>query len=77
MEFDFSPSEEQFRAELRQLLAQHLPSDWSNRSLAQAPDAEERRALAQTISKQLADRKWLAMAWPKEHGGLDSRTSSS
>ncbi|MBX7111140.1 MAG: acyl-CoA dehydrogenase family protein [Dehalococcoidia bacterium] len=70
MDFDFSPSEEQFRAELRQLLHAQLPSDWSTRSLAQAPDAEERRALARTISKQLADRKWLAMAWPKEHGGL-------
>lgn len=72
MEFDFSPSEEQFRAELRQLLRQQLPSDWSTRSLAQPADAEERRALARAISKQLADRKWLAMAWPKEFGGLDA-----
>jgi alkylation response protein AidB-like acyl-CoA dehydrogenase len=72
MEFDFSPSEEQFRAELRQLLSSRLPSDWSTRSLAQPADAEERRALARTISKELADRKWLAMAWPKEFGGLDA-----
>ena len=72
MDFDFSPAEERFRAELRQLLKQQLPSDWSTRSLAQAPDGEERRALAKTISKQLADRKWLAAAWPKEYGGLDA-----
>src|SRR5690242_3115778 len=72
MEFEFSPAEEQFRVELRRLLAERLPSDWSTRSLAQPADAEEREALARVISKELATRKWLAMAWPSEHGGLDA-----
>ena len=54
MDFDFSPTEERFRAELRQLLAQQLPSDWSSRSLSQAPDAEDTKAVLARMEAQIA-----------------------
>jgi len=72
MDFDFTPDEERFRAELRELLTSQLPGDWARRGLAEPIDSEERHALADVISKQLADRKWLTMAWPEKFGGLDA-----
>ncbi|MXW35491.1 MAG: hypothetical protein F4X26_12255 [Chloroflexi bacterium] len=72
MDFEFTPDEERFREELHQLLLTHLPGDWAKRGLAEPIDSEERHALADLISKQLADRKWLTMAWPEKFGGLDA-----
>ena len=70
MDFAFSPEEARFREDLRALLADLLPADWSSRSLAEPVDSEERAALAERVSRALAERKWLTMAWPEEHGGL-------
>ena len=70
MDFAFTPEEERFREELRDLLRSQLPPDWDSRGLAVPLDSAERHALADAISKQLAERRWLAMAWPEEHGGL-------
>ncbi len=72
MDFEFTPDEERFRDELHQLLLSNLPGDWAKRGLAEPIDSEERHALADVISKQLADRKWLTMAWPEKFGGLDA-----
>ena len=72
MDFAFTPEEERFREELRTLLRSQLPSDWAKRGLAEPIDSEERYALADVITKQLAERKWLTMAWPEQHGGLDA-----
>lgn len=70
MDFAFTANEEQFREELRQFLSANLPSDWDTRSFLLDVDSEERLALAADIRKQLGDRHWLALAWPKEYGGL-------
>ncbi len=72
MDFAFTPEEERFREELHQLLLTHLPGDWAKRGLAEPIDSEERHALADLLSKQLAERKWLTMAWPEKFGGLDA-----
>ena len=72
MDFAFTPDEERFREELHQLLLTNLPGDWAKRGLAEPIDSEERHALADLISKQLAERKWLTMAWPEKFGGLDA-----
>ncbi|MEE2875758.1 MAG: acyl-CoA dehydrogenase family protein [Chloroflexota bacterium] len=71
MDFSFSPEEESFRTEIRSFLDNHLPSDWNNRDTIGAEGAED-GSLARTITKGLADKKWLAMAWSKENGGLDA-----
>ena len=72
MDFEFTPDEERFREELHQLLLSNLPGDWAKRGIAEPIDSEERHALADVISKQLADRKWLTMTWPEKFGGLDA-----
>ncbi|MDE2696223.1 MAG: acyl-CoA dehydrogenase family protein [Chloroflexota bacterium] len=72
MDFAFTPEEERFRDELHQLLLTNLPGDWAKRGLAEPIDSEERHALADLLSKQLAERKWLTMAWPEKFGGLDA-----
>ena len=72
MDFRYSPDEEAFRSELLEFLHTELPADW------EGPDAfgeEERQEQAawefrRQFTRKLADRGWLAMAWPKEYGGL-------
>jgi 3-oxocholest-4-en-26-oyl-CoA dehydrogenase alpha subunit len=72
MDFSFSPAEERFREELRRVLAGELPGDWSLRAFTGDVDPDEREELAQRMTRALADRRWLAMAWPERWGGLDA-----
>jgi alkylation response protein AidB-like acyl-CoA dehydrogenase len=72
MDFAFTPEEERFREELRGFLAQQLPADWSDRSFLLHADSEERDEIARRVTKALAERQWLAMAWPEQYGGLDA-----
>ena len=72
MDFQFTAGEEQFRNEIRDFLKQQLPEDWADRSFVGDVDQQERDELSRFVTKQLAERDWLAMAWPKEYGGLDA-----
>ena len=72
MDWKFTPEEEAFRAEMRAFLAEALPADWKDASFTLPADAEEREALAASVTRRLAEKSWLAMAWPKENGGLDA-----
>jgi alkylation response protein AidB-like acyl-CoA dehydrogenase len=72
MDWKFTPEEEAFRTEMRAFLADALPADWKDSSFTLPADAEERGALADSVTRKLADKDWLAMAWPKENGGLDA-----
>ncbi|MDP2328583.1 MAG: acyl-CoA dehydrogenase family protein [Dehalococcoidia bacterium] len=72
MDFSFTPEEERFREELRAFLAGQLPPDWADREFVGEIRPEERAELARFMNRALADKKWLAMAWPKEYGGLAS-----
>ena len=67
MDFQFSDEEEKFREEVREFLRQELPADWDGGAYGEGGGAEE---VGPRITKKLAERKWLAMAWPKEYGGL-------
>ncbi len=67
MDFTFSDEEEKFRDEVREFLRQELPADWDGGAYGEGSGAEE---VGPRITKKLAERKWLAMAWPKEYGGL-------
>jgi alkylation response protein AidB-like acyl-CoA dehydrogenase len=58
MDFSFSPEEESFRTEIRSFLDNHLPNDWSDRDTI-GDDGAEDGSLARTITKGLADKKWL------------------
>ena len=66
MEFRFDPPEEAFRQEVRAFLKEDLPSDEAEE------DSEEQWQSSRRFIKKLAARKWLAMAWPVEYGGLSA-----
>jgi alkylation response protein AidB-like acyl-CoA dehydrogenase len=69
MEFRFTPEEERFRSEIREFLRRELPADWSSvGALGEA--GEEHWEFLRSFQKKLAQRKWLTLGWPEEHGGL-------
>ena len=73
MEFRFSPEDEAFRQEVRAFLQQELPKDWdASTDYGLEEDSEAYWELARRFTEKLAERKWLAMAWPKEYGGLNA-----
>jgi alkylation response protein AidB-like acyl-CoA dehydrogenase len=56
MDFDFTPEDEAFRAEVRKFLKQQLPKKQSFEALAE-------------WQKQVRAKGWVGFAWPKEVGG--------
>ena len=65
MDFEFNVEEERFREELRAFLDATLPDWWRGMFV------DDPRAIPFTreLCRQLADRGWLTLAWPPEHGG--------
>lgn len=70
MDFTFTPDEERFREDLKAFLAGQLPEDWDFRDFVGEVDKEERAELARFVNRGLAERRWLALPWKEEHGGL-------
>jgi alkylation response protein AidB-like acyl-CoA dehydrogenase len=67
MDFDFTPDEEAFRAELRAFLDEELPSWWKTVFV----DDERAMPFTREFCHKLAERGWLTLSWPEEHGGAD------
>ena len=67
MDFGFTPEEEAFRQEIRQFLKEELPPDWEG--FENEFDSENFEFTKQIVRK-LGAKGWLALAWPKEYGGL-------
>jgi alkylation response protein AidB-like acyl-CoA dehydrogenase len=65
MDFAFTREEDGFRAELRGFLAEVLPDWWRGMFV----DDDRVMPLTRDICRRLAERGWLTMAWPPEHGG--------
>ncbi|MER3488123.1 MAG: hypothetical protein C4307_05090, partial [Chloroflexota bacterium] len=59
--------EERLRQELRAFLKETLPPDWQGLGSEISDDDWE---FGQWFNKKLAERGWIAPAWPKEYGGL-------
>ena len=75
MDFRFTPEQEAFREELREFLREELPAKWEPGDPYGGDgegDAASVWELGRRMTAKLAERKWLAMAWPKEYGGLDA-----
>ena len=72
MDFRFTPDEVTFREEVRAFLRQELPADWEGAGAYGEEGGESTRELGRRVTQKLVERKWLAMAWPKEYGGLDA-----
>ncbi len=65
MDFRFTPEQERFRADVRDFIAHHWPA---GRTPGDAEALDARRV--RTFRRALAERGWLTLAWPTEHGGL-------
>ena len=71
MDFTFTPDEEAFRAEVRAFLDRELPKDWDTpRSRAGEDEGDTRWQQSREFTRKLAERKWLALPWPQEYGGV-------
>jgi len=72
---DFRPTaeEESFRNEVRGFLRGELPQNWDGADPYGA-DAEGSSVadLGKRITKKLVEKKWIALAWPKQYGGMEA-----
>jgi len=67
MEFRFGEKEEALRSEVRGFLQQQLEGNGGEEFVANSDESFER---ARAFNSELAQRGWIAPAWPKEYGGL-------
>ena len=69
MRFTFAPDVENFRNEVRDFIAKELPPIDDRPDGGIPGNSSEYRAFVVDFQRKLAQRKWLAMAWPEEYGG--------
>jgi len=76
MDFEDSPDEAVFRAEVREFLGAHAKpkagdeSDWSRNGASTDPEiAEDYRQRCRAWQRTLFDNGWAGIAWPKAFGG--------
>jgi alkylation response protein AidB-like acyl-CoA dehydrogenase len=70
MDFDFSPEQEAFAAEVEKFLDEHDDPDvfdLTRENMAQIVDTPKRRA----FMAQLGEMGWLGITWPEEYGGSE------
>ena len=72
MDFRFSEKEQALQKELREFAKAELPSDWRVGGYADEYCTDDGFEMAKKMSKKLAEKGWLTMAWPKEYGGMDA-----
>ena len=65
MDFRFTAEDEAFRAELRAFLR----AEWSGGTGDASVDNEKELRKERAFEKKLAERGWLTLAWPVQHGG--------
>ena len=68
MDFRLGEKEEALRKEIHKFAKEELPQNWFSVMLGEESEDEDWQ-FAMSMSKKLADRGWLTMAWPKEYGG--------
>jgi alkylation response protein AidB-like acyl-CoA dehydrogenase len=68
VDFRFTADEENLRQQVREFLRSELPADWEVRNDREG-DSDSDFAFSQQLSRRLADRGWLTLAWPVEYGG--------
>lgn len=66
MDLTYPPEAEEFRARIRQFIADNLPSGWQGLG---AMEKEERDTFAKQWRNALAENHLLAVSWPAEYGG--------
>ncbi|MFO8009366.1 MAG: acyl-CoA dehydrogenase family protein [Dehalococcoidia bacterium] len=75
MDFRLTEQQEAFRREIRQFLESELPDNWQGLAGPTMIEMELEKdyvwEMYQNLSKKLAQKGWLAMAWPREYGGQE------
>ena len=75
MNYAFTEKEQQLRREIKDFAKNELPPEWNGGGYAEEYGTDEGWEIAQKVSKKLAAKGWLNMAWPREYGGMGvSRT---
>ncbi|MGD9932352.1 MAG: acyl-CoA dehydrogenase family protein [Dehalococcoidia bacterium] len=69
MRFKFESEVEGFRQEVREFLARELPPKADRPDGGVPGEGAAYKDYVQGFQRRLAEKKWLAMAWPKEYGG--------
>jgi alkylation response protein AidB-like acyl-CoA dehydrogenase len=67
MDLSYPPEAEEFRAEIRRWLEDHLPEGWGTPE--RALSKSERRDFANAWAEQLHEGGWICASWPAEYGG--------
>src|SRR5688572_4238709 len=71
MDFRFTAEEEAFRTEVKEFLKTELKPGWDSDFDSESElGVEVQGQFAKDFNKKLAERNWLAIAWPKEYGGM-------
>ena len=76
MDFEFTPEQKAFAAEVTEFLdANDDPEvfDVSRENMAQIVDTPKRRAIHEKARTQ----SWLGITWPEEYGGSEAKASTS
>lgn len=71
MDFNYTPAEEKFRAELRAWLADALPDGWGE-TVFEPEDEDERAYFRIEWEKTLYRGGWACIHWPQAFGGRDA-----
>ena len=61
----------EFRQEVKDFISDNLPGDWGSRPQGEGY-GEAVFAVTREFQSEMAKRRWLTMAWPEEHGGLEA-----
>ena len=72
MQFRFTPEQDRFRGEVRSLMKEQLPAGWEERAGDGEGGSDAAWELSRRFTRSLAEKRWLAMAWPREYGGLQA-----
>jgi alkylation response protein AidB-like acyl-CoA dehydrogenase len=67
MDLSYPAEAEEFRAEIRQWLEDHLPEGWGTPE--RTMNKSERRDFANAWAEQLHEGGWICASWPAEYGG--------
>src|SRR6188472_412986 len=67
MDLTYPADAEEFRAEIRAWLEEHLPEGWFDDDFSMTP--EERRKFHEEWTHTLFDGGWICASWPQEYGG--------
>ena len=61
-----------FRDEVRTFIGDNLPGDWGSRPAGEGYD-DYTFPILRNFQSEMAKKRWLTMAWPKEYGGLEAK----